>query len=89
MAVWSLTVTAIDRIVRAPEVLNCPMDPNDPCTHTLNVSSMLTMTLYPYNSSETEQYAGGWRYASGYAAKDNDPIMNKSMTYSECFTMKV
>lgn len=59
------------RIVRAPEVLNCPMDPNDPCTHTLNVSSMLTMTLYPYNSSETEQFAGGWRYASGYAAKVN------------------
>ena len=47
------------RVVKAPESLECPMDPNTPCELTLNVSSMLTMTLYPYNSSQTEEYAGG------------------------------
>ena len=59
------------RVVKAPESLECPMDPNTPCELTLNVSSMLTMTLYPYNSSQTEEYAGGWRYIAGYAAKVN------------------
>ena len=59
------------RVVKAPESLECPMDPNTPCELTLNVSSMLTMTLYPYNSSQTEEYAGGWRYVGGYAAKVN------------------
>ena len=59
------------RVVKAPESLECPMDPDTPCELTLNVSSMLTMTLYPYNSSQTEEYAGGWRYIGGYAAKVN------------------
>ena len=59
------------RVVKAPESLECPMDPNTPCELTLNVSSMLTMTLYPYNSSQTEEYAGGWRNSKGKAAKVN------------------
>ena len=59
------------RVVKAPESLECPMDPNTPCELTLNVSSMLTMTLYPYNSSQTEEYAGGWRNYRGYATNIN------------------
>ena len=47
------------------------MNPKETCKFTLNVSTMLTMTLYPYDPSVSHIYAGGWRYVFGYAAKVN------------------
>ena len=58
------------RITKPPDNIVCPVDPRMTCRFTLNISSMLTMTLYPYDSSDVN-YAGGWRYLFGYAAKVN------------------
>jgi FtsP/CotA-like multicopper oxidase with cupredoxin domain len=57
-------------IVEAPDTIECPLKESETCFITLNVSSILTMTLYPYDPLATE-YAGGWRHVSGYNARVN------------------
>ena len=57
-------------VVRPPDTIECPEDSAETCSITLNVSSILTMTLYPYDPLATE-YAGGWRHVSGYNTKVN------------------